>query len=72
MTECLRRMGDGDIVTYLTNMVTGWARLWFTGKSPASLSWHEALVILEKVDAPQVFAPWALVLCNGEGEKGFQ
>lgn len=21
---------------------------------------------------PQFFVPWALVLCNGEGEKGFQ
>lgn len=72
MTECLWRMGDGNIGSDLTNMVVGWARLWFTGKSPAGLSWPKALVILEKEDALQFFAPWALVLCNGEGEKGFQ
>lgn len=28
MTECLRRLGDRNIMSYLTNMVTGWARLW--------------------------------------------
>lgn len=24
--------GDGNIMSYLTNMVTDWARLWFMGK----------------------------------------
>jgi hypothetical protein len=57
MTECLRRLGDGDIMSCLTNMVTGWTRLWFAGKSPAGLSWPEALVILERVDAPRFIAP---------------
>lgn len=51
--------GDGNIMSYLTNIVTGWARLWFMGKSPDCLSCPEALVVLERVDVPQFFVPWA-------------
>lgn len=55
MTECLRRLGDRNIMSYLTIVVTDWARLWFTGKSPAGLSWSEALVILKRVDIPVLY-----------------
>lgn len=41
--------GDGNVMSYLTNMVTGWPRLWFTGKSPDCLSGLEALMILERM-----------------------
>lgn len=51
--------GDGNIMSYLTNIVTGWTRLWFMGKSPDCLSCPETLVILEIVDVPQFFVPWA-------------
>lgn len=50
--------GDGKIMSYLTNMVTGWARLWFMGKSLDCLSCPEALVILEREDVSQFFVPW--------------
>lgn len=55
MTECLRRLGDRTIMSYLTNVVTDGARLWFTGKSLAGLSWSEALVILKRVDTPVLY-----------------
>lgn len=64
--------GDGNIMSYLTNMVTDWARLWFMGKSLDCLSCPEALAILERVDVPSSLSLGPLVLYNAGGEKGFQ
>lgn len=64
--------GDGNIMSYLTNMVTDWARLWFMGKRLNCLSCPEALAILERVDVPSSLSLGPLVLYNAGGEKGFQ